>query len=89
MHKVARQQLSIWGADGATAACTLSRRYYRMQLLLHIPSWWGAKRHHSSTPPSPALITQEWDIIKSGRAGWLARRLTYRCHSTGASGETR
>lgn len=38
------------------AACTLSRRYYLMQLLLHILSWWGAKQHCFS--PVPPLVCQ-------------------------------
>lgn len=45
------------------AACTLSRRYYLMQLLLHIPSWWGAKQHHFSPAPltsPPAQSRRVW-----------------------------
>lgn len=63
------------------AACILSRRYYLMQLLLHILSWWGAKQHHFS-PISPPSLRGVWlterkaEIIRSpwnvSRAAFLS-----------------
>lgn len=47
------------------AACTLSRRYYLMQLQLHILSWWGAKQHHFSPAPSPLSQSSVTDWVKS------------------------
>lgn len=72
------------GTDGPMAACTLSRRYYLMQLLLHILSWWGAKQHHFPPRVSQRSVTdwaKSWDYKITakrdvGRGLVLVTRLT-------------